>query len=167
MSDFKFDPSDVGADTSTGTEDSDTSAPSMGNVGSGLFMLPLSIIAVYALVAKGAVLAALEGIIGAGALALAITHAFWIGGVVVGGAIAVLAIFTVVNLLGAIVKQSGANAAFAGLGLAYFAAGAAGAKFLFSGVPFLVGFVLTTNLLIYVGILLVALGLALSVSVLV
>lgn len=167
MSDnWKFDPSDFDTDESTDTGESSGLPLSGSNLGSGLFLLPISIIAVYAFVAKGAVLAAVEGIIGAGALALAITHAFWIGGVIVAATVAVIGILTVLNLLAAVVKRSPVNAVLGVLGLLYLGAGWAGATFLFSGVPFLVGFILTTNLLIYAGLILMFLGMGLAITVL-
>lgn len=165
MSDYKFDPDDFGDDSSTDTS-SESSTPDISgsNLGSGLLLLPLSIVAVFSFVSKAAVLAAIESIVGGGALALAITHAFWIGGLVVVGTVAVVGILTVLNLLAAVVKRSIGNLILGVLGLAYLGAGTAGALFLFSGVPFLVGFILTTNLIIYAGVILVFFGVGLGLT---
>lgn len=151
MSDnWEFDPSDVGEDNDN--DDTDTSSSGStgaGNtVGTGLFMLPLTIVGIYAFVAKATVLSALESIVGSGGLALAITNAFWIIGLLSVAFIAIAAILTVLNLLAAVVKQSFGNMAIGLIGIVYFAIGSAGATFLFGDVPFLVGFMLTTNLVI-------------------
>lgn len=148
---WKFDPSDL-ADTDNSTETETDSNVTSSLSPAALVLLPLSVIAVYAVVAKATVLGAIEAIIGAGGLALAITNAFWVVGLIVVGIYAVLLGVGVLSLLAAVVKRSAANLVIALLIGAYYGAGWAVATYLFSGLPLLVGFTLASSLLFYGGV---------------
>lgn len=165
MSDFKFDPEDLGVDAESTDTDNNSTNMTGNNLGTGLLLLPFSIIAVYAFVAESTVLSAIGSIIGAGGLAIAITKAFWIVGFILVGVIGIVALLVAINILAAIGKQNAVNAAIAILGGGYLAIGAAGAMFIFTSVPFLVGFILMTNLLVYTALLLAFLVAVLAATV--
>lgn len=151
MSDtFKYDPTDLeddgevadSTDTSTGTNTGLTDAIS------GLLLLPFSVIGLYAVTDKAAVLAAIEALVGAGGVASAITAAFWVVGVVTVAVLGVMLAFTVGAFIAGLVTRSKSIFGLSMLGVAYFAGGSAGALTYFNSLPFLVGFILTTNLIL-------------------
>lgn len=121
-----------------------------------LLLMPLSALAVYAFVDKAAVVAALTAMFGgASGVATAVATAAWVAGAVTVGAIGLVAFLAVWLLLVGLVKRSPAHIVFSLLGGAYLAIGYFGANMLFGGLPLLVGFVLTTTLVSWAGVLVI------------
>lgn len=145
MTDYKFDVDEVGEETASSV-DTDSSFDSL-NI-SSLLLLPLTVIGVYAFIDKALVVAALEGFLG-GSLALGIGSAFWVVGAITVGAIGLIAIGSVAALVIGLVTQSGAKVAVGLIGIVYFIVGYVGANALFTELPLLVGFVLTSSLVIW------------------
>ena len=159
MSDsFKFDIDDVGSDADTESNDDSSVSEGVkdGFSFTALTLLPLTILSVYAFLEKAVVVAALTSMFGgASGLAVAVGTTAWLVGGIVVGVLGLLAFLTVVALLAGVVKQSGAELLIGTLGVLYFAAGYAGATYLFAEVPLLVGFMLTTTLISWGAVLVI------------
>lgn len=184
MTDYKFDPDDVGdkdaednddypyggistggedeLDTDTDTDLSD-STPGL----SSIVLLPFTVFAVYAFLEKSAVLGALTSLFGgASGVASVVATGAWVAGAIVTSFIALLALATVVLLLVGLVTRNGGKFGLGVLGAMYFGAGYLGAVNLFSGLPLLVGFVLTTSLLGW-GLVVLIGGLAIIIGIII
>lgn len=163
MSDnFKFDVDDVGPDANTESESNFDVGDSMseGFSFTSLALMPLTIFAVYAFVAKATVVSALTSLFGgAGGLAMAVGTAAWVVGGVMVGALGLIAVLTVVALLVGLVTRSGLKFGLGMLGAIYFGIGYAGATYLFGYLPLLVGFFITTTLVTWGAVLVIG-GLA-------
>ena len=160
MSDYKFDVGDVGKDAETEEEESNFGRDALQNAFSSqnLTLMPLTIFAVYAFLEKAAVIGALTSLFGgAEGLALAVGTTAWVAGGFVVAGIALLAIATVVAILVGLVTRSPAKLVVGVLGAIYFGVGYAGATYVFGALPLLVGFMLTSTIVIWGGFLLVGL----------
>lgn len=157
--DFKFGVDDVGGDAERAESNEsnvDGSALKEGFSFTGLVLMPLTILAVFAFIQKATVVSALTAMFGGAAgLAVAVATAAWVVGAIIVGVIGLIVVATVVALLTGIVKRSGAQFGLGLLGAIYLAIGSAGATYLFGNVPFLVGFMLTTTLLSWGAILVI------------
>jgi hypothetical protein len=152
MSDgYKFDIDDVGPDAES-NEGMELDADSLGDGFSygNLVLFPLTIFAVYAFIAKSTVVGALTSLFGgASGLAMAVGTAAWVIGGIVVAFLGLMAVATAVLLLVGMVTRSGGKFALGMLGAIYFGAGYAGATYLFGYLPLLVGFMMTTTLMIW------------------
>lgn len=115
----------------------------------GMYLFPIYIAGVYAFIKKATVLAAIESVIGVGPLALAITNALWVVGAAATLFLGVILLITAFNCVLAVVQRSLLNLIVAISGTIYAAIGVVGALTLFSDVPLLIGFFLSTGLAIY------------------
>lgn len=136
--------------------DTDNSSNGAGSAMSGLASLPFTVVGVLAFVDKAAVMAAAQSLFGNGAVALAVTEAMWLIGVISLVFIALGAVIAVLAFLAALVRQDprkGGGAAI--LGIAYVLAYAVGQS-LFASLPMLVAFTLGLTTVVYAAVLLIA-----------
>jgi|APHM01.1.fsa_nt_gi hypothetical protein len=149
MSDYTFDVEDFdGDETPTQSSGADTDLLNSVDL-EGLAVLPLTVIGVFTFVQQSAVLSALVALTGSTALSQAITYALFIVGGVTTGVIGLAGLFGLLTLLGGVVLREPALL-LVSLVVGVVVAGLwAGATFVFTGVPLLVGVVLTLNAVAY------------------
>lgn len=161
MSDgYKFDTDDVGLGSEEDSGGIDIESMSGGLFNSTkLFLSPLTILSVYAFLEKAVVVGALTSLFGgASALAMAIGTTLWLVGAIVTGVISLMAGLTSVFLFVGIIHQSVGKFAIGFLGALYFGVGYLGATYVFGYLPLLVGFMLTTTIVLW-GAMLIVVGL--------
>lgn len=122
----------------------------------GLTLLPVLVVGVYAFVEQAVVLSAVETLIGASGLATAITSAFYIIGAVSVAGLALMSLATAGAILLALTRQSVPVGLIALIGIVAHGVLWAGATFVFTSVPLLVGVVLTLNAVVYSGTVVIA-----------
>lgn len=138
------------SESQTGRSFSD-SVPS----GTGLSLLPFTVLGAFTFVKESAVLAALQGLLGTGGLALAVTKALWVVGASIAGGLGLIAAIGIVAFIIAVGKQSGTHAIISVISIGMLGVLWAGANFIFTELPLLVGAILTFNILVYGGVLVI------------
>jgi len=152
---WKFSLDDLGDENSSSSSgESNFDGSSISTVGQGLKLLPFTVAGVFTFLQTSAVSASLSGFLGSGLTAALVTAVLAIGALTVAG-IGVMAALVVVAFLAALVKRSAAAGILAFLGILYFGITAAVATFVFGSLPFLVAFVISSTVVIYVGMLIV------------
>ena len=163
MSDnYRFGLDDVGEGEEDNTDEFDAGdSLREGFSFSSLVSLPITVFAVYAFLEKSTVISVLTALLGgsgtAGAAmsATIIGTALWVVGGIVLASIGILAVATVVLFLTGLIQRDTGKFALSLLGGVYFGAGYLGATYLFGALPLLVGFMLTSTLLAWGGLMLV------------
>lgn len=153
--DWKFSLDDLGDNEgSSGSSDSNIDTDGLSTAGQGIKLLPFTVAGVYTFLETSAVSAALSGFLGSG-LTAALVTAFWAMGALTVAGIGVLAALTAIASFAAIIKRSGAAFVLSLLGILYFGIAGAVATFAFGSLPFLVGFVIASTVVLYAGMLIV------------
>jgi hypothetical protein len=168
--DWKFSLEDLGSSDSNNGGDSSLGSggsSSASTLGISTTLMPFSILGVVAFLQKSVVVSSLSAIGLSGAALSAVTAAFWLIGLTTVAGIGVIALLTAYALLAGAIGRSGFTFGLGLLGTLYFGAASAVAIYVFGNLPLLVGFVLSSTLLIYAGLLAVVLifgGVVLSLT---
>lgn len=166
---FKFDPEDLPLGDNDGDSGGGLSSDSSGSsvlTNMSLTSVPISVAGLFAFLEKSATLAAIQSFLGTGGLALVITEALWVIGALSVGIIVTVGAIGVIALFLGLAQRSVVKMVIGLIIGAYYVGSAVIGITVFSSLPFLIGLTLGATVLLYGGIIVLAivggvLGLAL------